>query len=234
VSAPASATTSPSVPAPTTSSTTATSEKSNGGGTSGGGNKKKKNKNKNKGEGKKEPKAEKAEKADKAAKAEKVEKEKAEKAEKAETEVDEKQEDGGNTEDILSALKSSAVEYFARSAFSALSGKGDRFETSTELSDSLRRGVFLDRNLLSTLECSPDSLNAYIYDFYTHKSTKALIKYNHMRRGTLYDTLKDFMLLCKALAAALIARVPSSPVAAEFKLVADEFAQIFYEYGHLH
>jgi len=142
--------------------------------------------------------------------------------------------EGGSGDDILSALKSSAVEYYARSTFSALSGKGDRFETPEELSDSLRRGVFIDKNLIATLNCDPDSLNAYIYDFYTHKSTKALIKYNHMRRDTLYDTLKDFMLVCKALATALLARVPSSPVGAEFKQVADEFGHIFHEYGHLH
>eukprot|EP00026_Physarum_polycephalum_P000260 Phypoly_transcript_00260.p1 GENE.Phypoly_transcript_00260~~Phypoly_transcript_00260.p1 ORF type:complete len:1826 (+),score=425.65 Phypoly_transcript_00260:56-5533(+) len=156
---------------------------------------------------------------------------------KAEEEKDEEEETQGNSgagEDILATLKNSAVEYYARSTFSALSGKGDRFDSATELSDSLRRGVFLDRNLIATLDCEPQGLNAYLYDFFTHKSTKALIKYNHMRRGSLYDTLKDFMLLAKALSASLLVRVPSSPVAAEFKCVADEFAQIFSEYGHLH
>jgi len=147
---------------------------------------------------------------------------------------DEGKHDESNPDDILSVFKSTAVEYYARSTFSALSGRGDKFDTVTELSESLRKGVFMDKNLIPTMEMEPEKLNAYIYDLYNHKSTKSLIKYNHVRRDTLYDNLKDFMMVCKALATALAKRVPSSPVAAEFKLVGDEFSAIFTEFGHLH
>lgn len=147
---------------------------------------------------------------------------------------EEEKKDTASGDDVLSVFKSTSVEYFARSAFCAMSGKGDKFENAAELSDSLRRGLFLDKHLISTLDIAPQGLNAYIYDFYTHKSTKSLIKYNHMRRDTLYDSLKDFMLISRALANSLIARAPSSFVSHEFRQVADEFTSIFTEFGHLH
>jgi hypothetical protein len=150
---------------------------------------------------------------------------------------DEKKVDGkkdGSPDDLFSVLKASATEYYARSTFSALSGKGDKFDNVAELSESLRKGVSMDRNLVPTMEIEPGKLNAYIIDLYNHKSTKSLIKYNHVRRDTLYDNLKNFMLVCIALATALAKRAPVSIVSTEFKLVADEFSAIFNEFGHLH
>lgn len=73
-----------------------------------------------------------------------------------------------------------------------------------------------------------------VYDFFTHKSTKSLIKYNHMKRDTLYDNLKEFMLVARALSNSLLARVPSSAVSHELRQVADDFTAIFSEFGHLH
>lgn len=64
--------------------------------------------------------------------------------------------------DMVSVLKSSSVEYFARSPFSALSGKGDKFDTVDELVGSLRRGVIFDSTLIPTLDAETDNLNSCI------------------------------------------------------------------------
>ena len=55
--------------------------------------------------------------------------------------------------------------YSARSAFSALSGKGDTFETVAEFVGSLRNGVFLDPAMIPTLVIDKNiRLNACIFE----------------------------------------------------------------------
>lgn len=53
-----------------------------------------------------------------------------------------------------------------------MSGKGDKFDNATELSDSLRKGVFLDKHLICTLDVAPQGLNACIPNYFIiHFST---------------------------------------------------------------
>ena len=75
----------------------------------------------------------------------------------------------------------------ARSAFFALSGLGDDFETIEDLCSSTREGVFLESAVIPHLELHPDEtrtpLNAYVLDFYTHGAVQPLEKANGIRKS---------------------------------------------------
>jgi len=135
---------------------------------------------------------------------------------------------------LLPMLKSASMKYQLRSAFSATSGKGDHFETVAELTNSLRRGVILDRALVPILELDDGPFNAYIYDLFNHKSPKSLIRYNYIRKDTLYDNLKHFMLILKTISVALTKRSQpvNSKVAGEFTQLSNEFSELFENFAH--
>lgn len=75
----------------------------------------------------------------------------------------------------------------ARSAFVALSGLGDDFETIEDLCSSTREGVFLEAAVIPHLEIHPDEtrtpLNAYLLDFYMHGALEPLELANGIRKS---------------------------------------------------
>lgn len=75
----------------------------------------------------------------------------------------------------------------ARSAFVALSGLGDDFETIDDLCSSTRDGVFLESAVIPHLEIHPDEtrtpLNAYLLDFYMHGAIEPLERANGIRKS---------------------------------------------------
>lgn len=75
----------------------------------------------------------------------------------------------------------------ARSAFVALSGHGDNFNTIEDLCSSAREGVFLESAVIPHLDIHPDEnsapLNAYLLDFFVHGSLDPLEKANGIRKS---------------------------------------------------
>ncbi len=91
-----------------------------------------------------------------------------------------------------------------RSGFQALSGRDDRFSSLRELCGSLRHGLYLDAGMVPTFEAeSGQALNSYILDFYKHGQISALVDYNQIRKDDVWELLRDFDLIIKALCAAM-------------------------------
>jgi hypothetical protein len=83
----------------------------------------------------------------------------------------------------------------ARSAFVALSGYDDKFESLHDLCSTTRSGVFLEEAVVPHVGLYPEDselpLNAYLYDFFMHGDVEALIKANKIRRGDVWFVLND-------------------------------------------
>ena len=92
-----------------------------------------------------------------------------------------------------------------RSAFVALSGHHDEFSSIQELSNSSRRGVFLDPKMVPIFDLYDESirLNAYCLDFFKHGQKKALVTYNRRNEDSVWEDLQSFSLVLKALTAAM-------------------------------
>lgn len=78
-----------------------------------------------------------------------------------------------------------------RSAFVALSGHDDRFESISDLCRTVRSGVFLEESAIpyiavSSFENDGQPLNAYLYDFFRHGNVHALQTANGIRRGDIW------------------------------------------------
>lgn len=86
-------------------------------------------------------------------------------------------------------------EVKARSAFVALSGYDDKFESIHDLCSTSRSGVFLEEAVVPHVGIYPEDsdlpLNAYLYDFYQHGDVNALITANKIRRGDVWFVLND-------------------------------------------
>ena len=96
---------------------------------------------------------------------------------------------------LLPSRPASAV----RSAFVALSGHGDTFESISDLCENVRAGVFLEEAAIPHIKIypteSPVPLNAYLYDFFRHGDTTALEKANGVRKSDVWYLLNDFSLV---------------------------------------
>jgi ATP-dependent RNA helicase DDX60 len=82
-----------------------------------------------------------------------------------------------------------------RSPFVALSGQTDDFKSVSELCDTVRSGVFLEKAVIPHLDMGEElttPLNAYLYDFYMTGSVKVLIEANMISRGDVWFLLNDF------------------------------------------
>lgn len=85
-----------------------------------------------------------------------------------------------------------------RSPFVALSGRTDQFDSVSELCETVRSGVFLEKAVIPHLDMGGElaaPLNAYLYDFFISGSVKALLEVNRIPRGDLWFLLKDFSLI---------------------------------------
>ncbi len=101
-----------------------------------------------------------------------------------------------------------AMQPQVRSGFVALSGHGDRFGSVRELCATLRAGLYLDQQIVPVFELRDSAvpLNAFLLDFFKHGQVDALVQFNRVRREGLWDELKSFALVLKALHAAMARR----------------------------
>lgn len=131
----------------------------------------------------------------------------------------------------------------ARSPFVALSGWDDHFTSSTDLSSTVRAGVYLPPEAMPSLDITDLSgektpLNAYILDMWNWTNREWLEHRNHIRDADAFAAFKEFMLVLKAISVALQRRVvptgsilmgqeTSDPVANAFRRLADDFEDKF-------
>jgi superfamily II RNA helicase len=94
-----------------------------------------------------------------------------------------------------SAPKAQSRNVKARSAFVALSGFDDKFDSIHDLCSTSRSGVFLEEAVVPHVGLYPEDsdlpLNAYLYDFFMHGDVNALITANKIRRGDVWFVLND-------------------------------------------
>ena len=118
--------------------------------------------------------------------------------------------DGAGLDEHMRRLRLPNV--VVRSSFVALSGRGDEFSSIQELSNSARRGVFLDPKMIPVFELYDESihLNAFCLDFFKHGQMKALVMYNRRSEDAVWEDLQSFSLVLKALTAAMMRRHESA------------------------
>ncbi len=95
----------------------------------------------------------------------------------------------------------------SRSAFVALSGLGDKFESISDLCSTARSGVFLEEAVVPHLRVHPEEtespLNAYLYDFFRHGALDPLEKANGIRKSDVWFMLNDFSLVLATIVTSL-------------------------------
>ena len=95
----------------------------------------------------------------------------------------------------------------ARSAFVALSGHDDKFESIHDLCTTSRSGVFLEEAVVPHVGLYPEDtelpLNAYLYDYFNHSNPSALITANRIRRGDIWFVLNDFSMVLATIVTSL-------------------------------
>lgn len=105
---------------------------------------------------------------------------------------------GGADDDVV--LPGSLAPTKVRSAFVALSGHGDEFESISDLCRTTRSGVFLEEAVIPHLDVYPDEsktpLNAYLYDFFMHGDQDALEKANGVKKSDVWFLLNGKNILC--------------------------------------
>ena len=106
---------------------------------------------------------------------------------------------GGTHENFI--LPGSLPPTKVRSAFVALSGQGDKFESISDLCRTTRSGVFLEEAVIPHLDVYPDEsktpLNAYLYDFFMHGDLDALERANGVMKSDVWFLLNGRSILCK-------------------------------------
>lgn len=84
----------------------------------------------------------------------------------------------------------------ARSSFVALSGLGDTFASISDLTDSVRAGIFLERAAVPHISIRRGiAINSYLFDFYRHGEVATLVKQNQVRRSDIWFELNEFSLV---------------------------------------
>ena len=100
---------------------------------------------------------------------------------------------GGDGPVITNGTLKSLPPTSLRSAFVALSGHDDEFESIADLCRTVRSGVFLEEAAIPYIAIPPfetsGPLNAYLYDFFRHGNVHALRTANGIRRGDIWFLL---------------------------------------------
>ncbi|CAG8978987.1 hypothetical protein HYALB_00011031 [Hymenoscyphus albidus] len=113
----------------------------------------------------------------------------------------------GTSKDTSSSLLPTLAKPRARSAFVALSGLGDDFDTIEDLCSSTREGVFLEAAVIPHLKIHPDDtgtqLNAYLLDFFMHGQLEPLELANGIRSSDVWFILNDFSMVLATIATSL-------------------------------
>ena len=113
---------------------------------------------------------------------------------------------GKGNEDAAKALDAAPATK-SRSAFVALSGDGDDFNSIADLCNTVRNGVFLEQAVVPHMELYPDEaktpFNAYIYDFFKHGALEPLEAANGIRKSEVWFLLNDFSLILATITTSL-------------------------------
>ncbi|KAI9136750.1 hypothetical protein BKA69DRAFT_1128834 [Paraphysoderma sedebokerense] len=98
-------------------------------------------------------------------------------------------------------LEPHLISAATRSKFWSLLGLGDRYNSVTEMTESLRPGLALCNEAIPAFDLfvSDEPLNAYILDFYKHGIVKELVDTNGIRRGDVWHLVNDFHLILASL-----------------------------------
>lgn len=92
-----------------------------------------------------------------------------------------------------------------RSAFVALSGRGDDFDSISDLCQNTRDGIFLEEAVIPYMQIDTEQpLNAWLLDFYKHGDVKTLEKANKIRKADVWFLLNDFSLVLATIIASLM------------------------------
>lgn len=92
------------------------------------------------------------------------------------------------------------------SAFIALSGHRDEWNSISKLCSTVRSGVWLEQSVIPHVQISPETpapLNAYLYDFFKHGNVHALETENMIRKSDLWFILNDFSLVLATIVTSL-------------------------------
>ncbi|KAE8142623.1 hypothetical protein BDV38DRAFT_278141 [Aspergillus pseudotamarii] len=93
------------------------------------------------------------------------------------------------------------------SAFVALSGRRDKWNSIPELCENVRSGVWLEQAVVPYVELYLQErnilLNAYLLDFFKHGNVHALEKDNRIRKGDIWFVLNDFSLVLATIVTSL-------------------------------
>ena len=114
---------------------------------------------------------------------------------------------GGKGDQQAATILGASAPTRSRSAFVALSGHGDNFESISDLCTTVRAGVFLEQAVVPHLEVYPYErkapLNAYLYDFFMHGSLEPLETANGIRKSEVWFLLNDFSLVLATIVTSL-------------------------------
>lgn len=95
-----------------------------------------------------------------------------------------------------------------RSAFVALSGSGDEFDSIHDLCQTAREGVFLEEAVIPHVGVYPDEmdvpLNAWLLDFFKHGDVFTIERANGVRRADIWFLLNDFSLVLATIITSLM------------------------------
>lgn len=95
-----------------------------------------------------------------------------------------------------------------RSAFVALSGAGDEFDSISDLCMNTRDGVFLEKAVVPHIDIAPDEtdqpVNAWLLDFYKHGDVHTIERANGIRRADIWFLLNDFSMVLATVIASLL------------------------------
>lgn len=91
------------------------------------------------------------------------------------------------------------------SPFYALSGHNDQWNTVSDLSEMVRKGVWLEESVIPYVAVSAEShpLNAYLFDFFKHGNVQQLESANGIRRGDIWFLLNDFSMVLATITTSL-------------------------------
>lgn len=99
----------------------------------------------------------------------------------------------------------------ARSAFVALSGQSDNFESLKDLITSVRDGIFPDGAYIPFIPIEEETPNGYIYDFYRHADVRKLHAENGIQPRDVWFVLRDFSVVLATVVPGLVSFLKDGP-----------------------
>jgi len=112
-----------------------------------------------------------------------------------------KNEEPSEPSGFLAEMETNSIKFEARSPFAALSGRGDVFDTQSEMIQSVRDGVHIDAEMIPCMELKDTSLasdgnllmNADVFDYQHSSSQDDVLKWNGLNYKESWEDLDYFM-----------------------------------------